>query len=231
LALSKIHFNLAKYANRAPGSSPTQPAASSPPPIFQAGQTTHHETESDDESEDEVRPNKFKGSSRKWYGYTANERRIATTLEQLQAGDLSIHLYNAFALKRKLRSDQPPENLQPWQGKRRWIDKSKEHEWAPAPVWTAWPLRPEFVPDIRENFAHKSFDEPDDVYQLVDPGHRARRELQGLILGIILEQAKNKWNERVWESESGTESRSELDNEEEKDAAEKPFIILGRGWL
>lgn len=69
--------------------------------------TTMSGSEFSQESEDEeaVRPNRFTGPSSTWQSLTAQERGLVSTLTQLRNQDLSIHLYNAHALKRKTKSE------------------------------------------------------------------------------------------------------------------------------
>lgn len=49
----------------------------------------------------ETRPNRWKGSKATWHVYTQEERLIYKSLEEIRNRDLSVHLYNAFALKNR----------------------------------------------------------------------------------------------------------------------------------
>ncbi|TPX15509.1 uncharacterized protein E0L32_004489 [Thyridium curvatum] len=57
------------------------------------------------DSEDlyEARPNRWKGSHATWRTLTEDDRLTHTALEQTRNQDLSVHLYNAFALKHRHR--------------------------------------------------------------------------------------------------------------------------------
>jgi len=59
-----------------------------------------------DKSDSEIsqsRPNSFRGPPSTWRSLTEEDRAINTSLVQQRNEDLSIHLYNAHALKRRVR--------------------------------------------------------------------------------------------------------------------------------
>lgn len=62
-----------------------------------------YEDEDEDEGEDEdlseSRPNRWTGPPSTWRAFTEQDRLTYDALTRLRAGDLSMHLYNAFALK------------------------------------------------------------------------------------------------------------------------------------
>lgn len=58
---------------------------------------------SDEDEEDEERPNRWTGPSSTWLSLTEQERGLAASLEALRNRDLSTHLYNSFALRRRGR--------------------------------------------------------------------------------------------------------------------------------
>ncbi|CAG8979402.1 hypothetical protein HYALB_00010493 [Hymenoscyphus albidus] len=73
--------------------------------------------EDEEEEEEETRPNRWTGHPSTWRGITELERGLAASLEAGRNADLGIHLYNAFALKRRarglvegLRRGEPSEN-------------------------------------------------------------------------------------------------------------------------
>ncbi len=57
------------------------------------------------------RPNRWKGASSTWAWLTAHERGLATSLEQIRNADLSIHLYNVYALKRRAREFEEDQEV------------------------------------------------------------------------------------------------------------------------
>lgn len=60
------------------------------------------------EDQEDTRPNRWKGAPSTWKKYTEEERGLAASLEQIRNADLSIHLYNAHALK--LRAKEYEKN-------------------------------------------------------------------------------------------------------------------------
>ena len=95
---------------------------------------------------------RWSGGSDKFRYHHREERALERSLRDLEANDLSIHLYNAHILKRRLcrpqligKDDAPSQRL----GKSRWLDPGG---WAPHPAWTAWPLRLEDVPLEHESW-------------------------------------------------------------------------------
>jgi hypothetical protein len=63
------------------------------------------------------RPNKFKGPKSTWRNFTEEERLVATSMTKLRDRDLSIHLYNAYAMKRCCYDVQEAAKLKPWANK------------------------------------------------------------------------------------------------------------------
>jgi len=101
---------------------------------------------SDDDVSDHTpsptRPNKYRGPASTWRNWTVSERELAASLVQLTAKDLSVHLYNAFKLKK--RSSIQDRQYQPEDSDEHAIDDTTH--WVLPKVWTAWPLPPDKVP-------------------------------------------------------------------------------------
>jgi hypothetical protein len=55
------------------------------------------------ESPEPTRPNRWTGASATWASLTAQERGLAASLDHIRNADLSVHLFNAFALKKRAR--------------------------------------------------------------------------------------------------------------------------------
>lgn len=51
-----------------------------------------------------LRPNRWQGAPSTWTSLTGPERGLAASLDQIRNADLSIHLYNSHALKRRARA-------------------------------------------------------------------------------------------------------------------------------
>ncbi|KAI4148792.1 MAG: hypothetical protein LQ340_004930 [Diploschistes diacapsis] len=92
-------------------------------------QVDGHNYRYDSDPPDLDRPNKFHGPASTWRDWTAAERDIARSLDQLKAQDLSVHLYNAHALKPRVCDGRSPTNV-----------------WKPPKLWTAWPMKSDEVP-------------------------------------------------------------------------------------
>ena len=75
------------------------------PATIDAGQNLAGIDADSEESDDEEpkRSNRFKGPPQTWKGYTAADRQIAESLQYFEDTDLAAHLYNAHALKRRVR--------------------------------------------------------------------------------------------------------------------------------
>ena len=139
------------------------------------------------------RLNKYRGPASTWRNWTAPERALVGSLDQLTAKDLSVHLYNIFKLKKKRSAKQRSQ-----------LPKADEDDadiydadsWVPPRVWTAWPLVPEAVP--REEEERKWVDAI-----ILPPPYIVRPKLPGDILRELLEaevlrKARLKFAERVW---------------------------------
>ncbi|KAF2084468.1 hypothetical protein K490DRAFT_68777 [Saccharata proteae CBS 121410] len=156
------------------------------------------------DSESEARPNKYHGSANNWRSWTANERRTVTSLDQIEAGDLSLHLYNAHALHRRMRSDKAAANAKSWQNKSRWNEARGEDAWAPPKKWTAWPMEPEIVPRVYEKFGRRENDF-DDTHTFRGnglPSSKPSQDMEETILGLTLKHAKIRWENREWDVKS-----------------------------
>ncbi|KAH7126935.1 hypothetical protein B0J11DRAFT_289834 [Dendryphion nanum] len=173
------------------------------------------EVESEEElspDEDLVRPNRFAGKPSTWKKYTATERQTAASLEQIQSGDLAAHLYNAHALKKRVRIPKRQiKDIRDWQHKDHWMKKGKDLnfvdiagdeqvELIPSKRWTAWPLPVGRVPAAYEKFGPRE-PEHDGIiggFGEVNVGDELREE----ILASFLVQAKEQWLGRDTDSDS-----------------------------
>ena len=133
------------------------------------------------------RSNEFRGPPSTWRNRTAPERDLAGSLDQVQAKDLSVHLYNSFKLGQRNRirtSDSRGETNQ----------RSK---WVPPKVWTAWPLPPDIVPREHDETQWEE-DAVPSVSRHSSP-KRPSRHLQEMLIAQVLRSAKERFHERQWE--------------------------------
>ena len=113
-------------------------------------------SDSDSLSHSPTRPNRWVGAPSTWASLTFQERGLAASLDTLQDADLSIHLYNAYNLKKRahdvrngrVKVEEEFAHL-----------PEEDRIWEPPRYWTAWPLRPEDVPREGEKVGPEDKDE------------------------------------------------------------------------
>lgn len=139
------------------------------------------------------RPNRFRGPPSTWRNWTAPERDLAASLDQLQAKDLNVHLYNSFQLGHRNRTRDPSQRAQsgkdPGQA-------GKESQWTPPKVWTAWPLPPGIVPREHDERLWEEDAVPSELYP-VKP-KRPGQYLQEMLFAQVLRKAKDRFRDRPW---------------------------------
>ena len=137
------------------------------------------------------RPNKFYGPSSTWRNWTAAERDLAASLDQLRAKDLSVHLYNSFKLRQRNRIRDAG---QPVQTSERPEEANEGSEWVPAKIWAAWPLPPSIVPREHEE---ARWEEGTKLSELSHPSpKRPGQHLQEMLVAQVLRKAKERFQDR-----------------------------------
>jgi len=154
----------------------------------------------------QTRPNRWQGPPSTWQSLTEQERGLATSLNLLRNQDLGIHLYNAFALRKRAQK----VDLEAGRG----LDQFSEEEgyhWKPPKSWTAWPLKPDRVPRPGEKVGP---DDPADLYAFKRHENvRPSRELEDIMVGLTLKHAKEKFDGRDADRVKG-EMENQIMNEE-----------------
>ncbi|KAI4217453.1 MAG: hypothetical protein LQ351_000048 [Letrouitia transgressa] len=128
-----------------------------------------------------------------WRTLTAEDRRIAASLDHLRAKDLSVHLYNAFKLKRPALSRGWEADAHNPRNDR----KPNQPHWVPPKHWTAWPMHPKIVP--REDMDVHLQWEGSGSWRSSGPSARFRDSeaiLQEILMGTILKKAKGQFMAR-----------------------------------
>jgi len=159
-----------------------------------------------DGSDVEIRPNRFRGSDRAWLHHTQADRSLALSLDQLNAHDLSLHLYSAHHLKARLRHRQAAAaSSRPWSRKSRWLPDNQDVQkpWYPESDWTAWPLPLDFVP-----LGTESFGRPNDGFDTwtlrsatkSTPADNLRQQLYA----VTLARAHDHWKSRNQQASDST---------------------------
>ena len=145
--------------------------------------------ENDTKKATSTRPNKYDGPSSTWRGWTATERQLAASLDQIQANDLSVHLYNFFHVKQDANNQESAK------------------AWASAEGWTAWPMEPTRVPRVTDNIQWEA-----KMSTEIGPGAMGPRELlQDILAARVLKKAKERFLSRHWEDPSTEKSASPRD--------------------
>jgi hypothetical protein len=160
------------------------------------------------------RPNRFTGKPSTWKGYTEEDRQTAASLAQIESGDLSAHLYNAHALKRRVRLSKDELNdVRTWQSKEAWIKKGEDLEFTdilgdvqtelvPSKRWTAWPLPAQDIPGPKEKFWQQRGAEGTTRPARGLRAREAGTELREELLAVFLRLSKENWNSRKPADES-----------------------------
>ena len=178
----------------------------------------------DEDSEDSTtfasRPARFRGPPSTWRNWTAAERDLAASLDQLQAKDLSVHLYNSYKLGQRHRNQDP--------GPRKSIASRsrKANEWSnwtPPKAWTAWPLPPDIVP--REHDELRWEEDPVLSRPQIPSPMRPGQHLQEMLMAQILRTAKENFHERLQEIPPGLETTSTAQGQQSHDLEESSSKI------
>ncbi|KAL8880258.1 MAG: hypothetical protein Q9198_002296 [Flavoplaca austrocitrina] len=144
-----------------------------------------------------TRPNKYHGPPSTWRDWTAAERQIVASLDQLRAKDLSAHLYNFYYLKRRTDSTQE------WQGETdpdtdEYVSTSRRRKaWLPVKTWTAWPMDPKAVPRESEESTWEAF--PHELLDTEKTPVSSSELLSDLLTARACKKAKERFHEREWE--------------------------------
>ncbi|MCJ1245223.1 hypothetical protein MMC30_002425 [Trapelia coarctata] len=153
------------------------------------------------------------GPKSTWRSWTAADRAIATSLDQLTSQDLSLHLYNAHAFKQRARlARQDPD--------RRNYDARL---WEPPRLWTAWPLASEDVPRERDGAWEDGINEGGRKRRKQDP-RKAGEDIEDILVGVVLKTARERLREeyppgdRAEASSSSSNSSSSSSSELESDS-------------
>lgn len=164
-----------------------------------------------------TRPNRHHGPPSTWRFWTADDRAVADSLDIIRARNLSIHLYNAFDLKRR-------NQLVPRAGpsERRsnpdHAQNTAEQQFIPPEIWTAWPLRGHQVP--RRSGPHD--------FQGSTAGPSAA--LEDALLAQSLRHAKVTWTARESEPDPTPLVAIERKNEREITKQESEAQISHPHW-
>ncbi|OAX84173.1 hypothetical protein ACJ72_01448 [Emergomyces africanus] len=146
------------------------------------------------------RLNRYLGPPSTWRAKTRQERHDINSLDTLRARDLSSHLFNAFALKRRAMAikAQNPEQGQEQQSNTE-SDADPSSQFVPTKQWTAWPLPADEVPRGDANVPTDGTD----IWNIISgpSDERPSAELEECLMAQMLKTAKERFESRSWESQ------------------------------
>lgn len=168
-----------------------------------------------------ARPNRWTGPPSTWRSYTKEDRDIVSSLDTIRSQDLSIHLYNAYALKSRVRANR--------KGKAK-STGGNESEFVPPDLWTAWPMpaeevpRDPYLPNVGGRGSWRA-----------DEDMRPSANLEEALLATTTKIARERWRARKWEwsgskNESGIRKEGIVENlsSEQEEGSEDEEISLER---
>ncbi|KAI9783588.1 MAG: hypothetical protein M1816_001339 [Peltula sp. TS41687] len=184
-----------------------------------------NDDEEDEPSYNEIRPNKHQGVSSTWRDWTHNERQLSSSIFQQRSSDLSIHLFNAHALKARLRDAQKAAKAPSWAAKESWIrvphnkdeedGKKEDDSFYPTHRWTEWPMPADVVPREGEKVGWDR-DEDDGRWTFKRmERERPSRVLEEVLMAGVLRTAKERYESREWEDEDAEVEEQEQKQQEE----------------
>ncbi|CAM1504505.1 Fc.00g020960.m01.CDS01 [Cosmosporella sp. VM-42] len=134
------------------------------------------------------RPNRWKGPKSTWRALTEEDRLLWHSMKQLQDQDLAVHLYDAFALKRRGGNAVTAPDLMIK------TEDGREAVWAPPKFWTAWPLKERQVP--KEGLIKSQNDEDERFTFRKREQILPSTELEEELSATILRTAKNRFRRK-----------------------------------
>ena len=162
-----------------------------------------------------TRPNRYFGPVSTWRTWTENERAVAQSIDLERAQDLSVHLYDAHALKKRVTAQsqtfnkrrkgkgKAPVSSPPLDGE----DAVDLDTFAPPKLWTAWPLPPGEVP--RDDFVSRL---GADAYR-VPTNTRPSAALEECLIATATRLARERWNARQWQPEIPVPTKRDMEVE------------------
>ncbi|CAG7561430.1 unnamed protein product [Fusarium equiseti] len=152
------------------------------------------------------RPNRWKGPKSTWRTHTEEDRLLWQSMKKIEDQDLSVHLYNAFALKRQAQNPATAQNLVVK------TENGQENVWVPPKAWTAWPLKHKHVP--KKRLIEEEHDEDDRFTFRRQEVIMPSTELEEEISATILRTAKRRFRRR--KAKMAKPSIEEPDDEDEE---------------
>lgn len=145
--------------------------------------------------------------------WMASERRLAASLDHLDAKDLAVHLYNAYVLSQRARTIKNRNEAN---------NGNSEHVWNPPKLWTAWPLDPAIVPAEDEGlqWENESYLNGPSSSKKFTP----REALEDILIGRLQKVAKERFLKGRSRGSSSEIPELHLDGDEEHNLLE-PVVM------
>lgn len=135
------------------------------------------------------RENRWNGPASTWQQITEEERGLAASLDELRNRDLSLHLFNAFSLKKRAKEFNADGTVH---GKDE--DQDDSNEFVPPKKWTAWPIEATEVPREGEQIGPSDNDE---VFTLRrKETTKLSRDLENELIGVTLKYSRERFLQR-----------------------------------
>ncbi|KAI2622476.1 hypothetical protein GGR54DRAFT_646783 [Hypoxylon sp. NC1633] len=184
---------------------------------YSLGDDSEESFRDEEESDEEERPNRWRGPKSTWQQLNSEEIDTFTALKKIRDRDLSIHLYNAFKLKQRHQKTEDRLAVKgPSAGKDINVATGQPvqpDDWLPQQSWTAWPMRVGKVPSPQDD-ASTRFNDPDERYTLRKPVQDMPSTVLEEIIGAhILKTAKEKFNSRPWDKPDKSSGEEDEDSE------------------
>ena len=159
-----------------------------------------------------TRPNRYFGPDSTWESWTAEERDVVQRLADVRREDLSLHLFNAYWLRRNydrrhIQSSKKGKGKGPISATEDEVvvDEEGNQRWPPR-SWTSWPLHPSQVPR-----------EEDDLG--IDSGgrHNSRPSamLEECLIATTTRFARERWKSRAWQPDTPPKRDMKVEHDEE----------------
>ncbi|KAL2015841.1 hypothetical protein VTK56DRAFT_4709 [Thermocarpiscus australiensis] len=161
----------------------------------------------------ETRPNRWKGNPDTWRTWTEKDRRTWTALVNARCQDLAVHLYNAYALKKRFR-------VGPDLGRGQQSESAEGgSEWYPGQLWTAWPMKADEVRD--DELLPRTVDVNEQFTLRRNPSHSfAGSNLEEDISATILRCAKEKFLGRDLQRQARDQVAQSTEKRDDTDASD-----------
>ncbi|KAF7537641.1 hypothetical protein G7054_g3555 [Neopestalotiopsis clavispora] len=201
-----------------------------------AGSEDEYESSTGSSGSESDRPNRWDGPASTWQDMNREEINTLTALDELRSRDLSVHLYNTYALKQRHKkpNDNGPEAEKD-------VDAATgetipQDNWLPQRSWTAWPMSVDRVPP--DDFMRCNENDPDEVYTIANPRRgNPSAPLEDAVGAAVLRFAKVRFSARPWESVavgSEVDDKNDMfddedDDEDDEGESSDPESLTGPG--